>query len=182
MYRGRPPPRAFQPEPVKWHPRKRFICPYNDTVYTDTDLQSRPRYVPQPRGILFTSAVRAPFPLSPPHPFFPKSRRGYTRYSHLGAPASSSLVICVATMADRRPGNYSVCMRACVSLSLSLSLSLALPHPFLVSLSAAASRASFLSAVRVILRFETSCPIPRLRPPTRVSRQFFPASAARIIR
>jgi len=111
------------------------------------------------------------FSLSPSS-FFPNSRRNYTRYSHLGAPASSSLVICVATMADRRPGNYSVCMRARVRVSFSLSLSLS--FPFL--------QASFLSAVRVILRFETSCPIPRLRPPTRVSRHFFPASAVRIIR
>jgi len=115
-------------------------------------------------GFFYLRHVRSLSRLSPSSFFFfPKSRREYTRYSHLGAPASSSLVICVATMADRRPGNYSVCMRACLSLSLSLS------RPSFVSLSAAASRASFLSAVRVILRFETSCPIPRLRPPTHVS-------------
>lgn len=49
--------------------------------------------------------------------FFPAAR-----YSHLRA--SSSLVICVATMADRRLDNYSV--HTCTSRSLSLSPSISL--------------------------------------------------------
>lgn len=111
--------------------------------------------------------------------FFPEPRAVHEIFSPLRA--SSSLVICVATKADSRLGNYSV--HKCLSRVLSLSLALFLSLPPLTSLPPNL-RSSFFNTEHVILRSagETSCSIPRLRPPTRarVSGNFF-LRAARVI-
>lgn len=86
-------------------------------------------------------SVRARSLSSPPFSPARADAAIHERYSHLRARASSSLVICVATMADRRLGNYSVYMHACLYLSFSRSS--------LVSLSPDPSPASFLSAACV---------------------------------
>lgn len=81
--------------------------------------------------------------------------------------ANSSLMICVATMADSRLSNYSVLTYTCLNLFVSLFF-LASPSRFPSSLLFLQRRAC--NSPFCCCAGKTSCSIPRLRPPTRVSR------------